>query len=282
MIHHFNKLMRRKLLILLALLSLIFWNSSNVFGYDRCIYDDGTLIEDHTDDYKPNHICRKSGSNFCLFPISDNTLAFHNSIRPMDSIVYAKISDTKFHEKFDGCRLSIVDYPQYRIQANFNGDASYFTRICGGWNYFYTKMDITYEAYGKGNPVAQTQETKTNQKINISGYHRPLVAKINEFKTGVNSVTDYTYDRDIYTLRVKKAIITDNKCPPPKSKLKDRPISVATKLLLELKLNTDDRIVYDDKETKKIEVNADQDEFYFGGTPLIIDKQGLGTPPIKL
>ena len=142
-------------------------------------------------------------------------------------------------------------------------------------------MDITYEAYGKGNPVAQTQETKTNQKIPISGYHNPLVAKINEFKTGVNSVNDYTYDRDIYTLRVKKAIITDDKCPDPKSELKNRPISVATKLLLELKLNADDRIVYDDKETKKIEVNADQDEFYFGGTSFTIDKRGLGAGSIR-
>ena len=165
-----------------------------------------------------------------------------------------------FSSKFKGCRLSI-GYPQDTISANFNnGKVIAFTQACGEVDYFSTKMDITYEAYDKGNPISQTKE-KLERNILNSGYS--LLGKINEFKSGVNSVNKYTYyKREIYTLRVKEAIITDDKCPgpPPKSKLEDRPISVATKLLLELKLNADDRIVYDDKETKKIEVNADQDE----------------------
>ena len=64
--------MGRKLLILLVLLSLIFWNNSNVFGYNECLFDgkDYTLEYDY-------HICGKSGLGFCLFPRSDNTLALH-------------------------------------------------------------------------------------------------------------------------------------------------------------------------------------------------------------
>ena len=246
--------MGRKLSIIFISLSFIFLNSSNVFGDDRCIH----LGEDRTTEFLPEYTCKKVGDYFCYSPNSDNTLAPQGQKNyPMDSI-----SDQEFSSKFGGCHLSI-GYPQNTIWATFNGgEVVEFTKACGEVDYFLTKMDITYEAYGKGNPVAQTQETKTNQKIPISGYHSPLVAKINEFKTGVN---DYIYDRDIYTLRVKEAVITDDKCPT-KHKIEDRPISVATKLLLELRLNADDKIVYDDKETKKIEVNADQDESNGGTT----------------
>ena len=168
-----------------------------------------------------------------------------------------------FSSRFKGCRLSI-GYPQNTISANFdNSKVVKFTKECGEVDYFSTKMDITYEAYDKGNPIPQTHE-KLERKISNSGYS--LLGKIREFKTGVNSVNKYIYyKRDIYTLRVKEAVITDDKCPT-KHKIEDRPISVATKLLLELKLNADDRIVYDDKETKKIEVNADQDESNGGTT----------------
>ena len=175
---------------------------------------------------------------------------------------------------------------QYRLSTRYNfgklnnGKVIAFTQACGEVDYFSTKIDITYEAYDKGNPIPQTYE-KLERKIPNSWYS--LLGKINEFKSAVNSVNKYIYyKRDIYTLRVKEAVIIDDKCPgPPRSRLEDKPISVATKLLLELKLNANDRIVYDDKETKKIEVNADQDEFYFGGTLITIDKQGLGTGRIR-
>ena len=255
--------MGRRLLIVFVLLSFIFLNIGDTFGDDRCIY----LGRDYTDDPRnPYHICKKLGSNFCYFPEPGyETLALH-LYEDKDGPARNTLTE-KFHEKHGGCHLSI-GYPQNRIWANFEDTSAirYFIYFCGGGNYFSTKMDITYEAYDKGNPIPQTYEKLRDENIFINGYR--LDRKINEFKSAVNGVSKYiynSYNREIYTLRVKEAIITDDKCPT-KHKIEDRPISVATKLLLELKLNADDRIVYDDKETKKIEVNADQDEFYFGGT----------------
>ena len=249
--------MGRKLLIISVLLSFIFLNVSDTFGDNRCLHDGVDYTDDPLQEY---HTCKKVRDYFCYFPKSDNTIAPHlKKGEPKD----ISLSDEKIPSIYGGCRLSI-DYPQNRIWANFEDNVINFVDFCRWGNYFSTKMDITYKAYDKGNPVDNTEETDTSETIPIGGYE--LDGKINAFKTKVNDVNDDTYDRDVYTLRVKKAIITDNKCPPPKSKIEDKPISVATKLLLELKLNADDRIVYDDKETKKIEVNADQDEFYFGGT----------------
>ena len=168
-----------------------------------------------------------------------------------------------FSSKFEGCRLSI-GYPQDTISANFNnGKVIAFTQACGEVDYFSTKIDITYGAYDKGDLIDVTK-IKEEQKILNSGYS--LGGKIRSFKNEViNDIEGVVYDREIYTLRVIEAEIKDNKCPPPRDILRDKPISVATKLLLKPKLNDNDNIVYDDKETKKIEVNADQDEFYFGG-----------------
>ena len=219
-------------------------------------------------------MCEKLGSYFCYFPEPGHeTLALHFY---KDGPIHRDLSTEEFHEKYGGCRLSI-NYPQDRIRANFENEPIIreFMYFCRGGNYFSTKMNITYEAYDKGNPIPQTHEKLRDENIYISGYS--LVGKINEFKSAVNGVSKYiynSYNREIYTLRVKEAIITDDKCPI-KHKIEDKPISVATKLLLELKLNADDRIVYDDKETKKIEVNADQDEFYFGGTtPALLGARG--------
>ena len=270
-----------KLLIIFVLSSFIFLNISDTFGDDRCLDDD----IDYTDDPRhKHHTCKKVGDYFCYFPKSDNTIALHFQKDKPEKVA---LSDEKFSSKFGGCTL-YVGYPPNIIRADFSdkrGEIENFIAACKRGDYFSTKIDITYGAYDKGKLI-DIDDGVTKIKIEdryvgySSGYS--LVSKIRSFENDVKTdLEGVVYDREVYTLRVIEAEIKDDKCLEPKHILRDKPISVATKLLLKPKLNDNDNIVYDDKETKKIEVNADQDEFYFGGTLLTIDKQGLGTGRIR-
>ena len=262
------KLMGRKLksLVMSVLLSLTFLNVSDTFGGDRCLYDHNGNThydedEDYTDKLLPDYKCKKVDPNLCYFPELDKTLAPQYFDEPPSMLL-----DMEFSSKYGGCSL-YIGYPQNKIWADYSdkrGKIENFIAACEREGYFSTKIDIIYVAYDKGNLIEVTRQLEPNKNIHYNdGYS--LEEKIRNFKDAVkNDVNNVIYGRDVYTLRVEKAVIIDNKCRPPKFELKDKPISVFTKLPLELKLNADDRIVYDDKETKKIEVNADQDEFYFG------------------
>ena len=268
--------MNRVILVLFVLLSFILGSISNIFG--ECWYDDNPLDERPADNYdrQTSHYCEKIRSNFCYFPKSGyETLAPYNGgVTPINEKKSADFFGI-FSSVYGGCYLSIIgSYPRNMISANFlPHEVGSFTSACRGGNLFSTKMDFTYGAYDKGNLIDKsegvTKRILTGQKINHhSGY--PLGSEISNFRNAVkNDINHDVYGRDIYTLRIIKAEIKDSKCPEPKHTLENRLISADTKLLLKLKPTTDDNIVYDDKETKKIEVNADQDEFYFGGTPLI-------------
>ena len=265
--------MNRTILVLFVLLSFILGSISNIFG--ECWHDRGDGYKNY--DYQDSHYCEKIGSNFCYFPRSDyETFAPHHEVKPIDEKKSADFFGS-FSSKFGGCPLSFSQNTKI-LRAGLISPSIWhsFEKYCGIDSFdFSIWADLKYKFYFKNSiPKDKYSEAEINAgniKIDVGGYSFLSEGLINFFKERVDN--GRFKEKGIYTLRIDSKIV-DDKCTTQEkenSELIDKPIDVFTNLLLKLKLNDNDRIVYDDGETKKIEVNADQDEFYFSGTLLTIE-----------
>ena len=260
----------REKIIIFALLPFIFWNISDTFGGDRCIDDGDVDNKDYTDERMPSHTCKKVDLNFCYFP---NPTYIH--LAPL-SFSSPKVTENEllndgitFSSRYGGCSLSFSQNTK-TLRAGLISPSIWhsFEKYCGRNSFKFSILaSLKYKLYfkdyiPKDKYPSHAESNVGNIRIGVGGYSTRT--HINTFKSMVDNGRPFR-EKGIYTLRIDSKIV-DDKCTTQEKKdseLIDKSIEVLTNLLLKLKLNDNDNIVYDDKETKKIEVNADQDEFYF-------------------
>ena len=223
---------------------------SSVFG-EVCVNSDG-----RPSDYT-NHYCEKVDSKkYCYIPklgYPDYAPYYSIGEEPLETL-----PDTKFSSKYGGCTLS---YPKGALSVGLDADKYIkFQKACGLSYDFSTEVNFVSHLYKGGKSIAYSISDTEKSKITA-------IKTIDKIATDTfkDEVEEGVHGRGIFT-HMFSSSIRDSKCTEGESSNIQGAINVYTNLNLELKLNAGGNIVYDDKETQKIEIVPDKaDTFKFGG-----------------